>query len=206
MKLFVFVDLHANPKIFEKIKRKVKKEKPDLILCAGDLAAFGYGTQKWLKQLDSLKIPTFVIPGNHETEEEMEIYSKKLKFIKNIHLKSVLFNSVLFIGCGGGGFTEEHTEFERSEKEFARDIKKLKVKNHKHKIILLTHQPPHNTKLDYLWWTEDYAGSTSIRKFIEKYKPVLCVTGHLHENFGKEDKIGKTRIVNPGPEGKFIEI
>jgi Icc-related predicted phosphoesterase len=32
------------------------------------------------------------------------------------------------------------------------------------------------------------------------------VAGHLHENEGKEDHIGQTRVVNPGPFGKVMTI
>jgi len=206
MKLFVFTDPHGNGPLFEKIAKKVKREKPEVILCAGDISAFGRGIKRWLEKLDSLKIPVLIIPGNHETNEELQIYGKKLRYVHNIHLKTQWIGSVLFIGCGGGGFTQQHAEFERSEKDFARDIKKLKVKDKKHKTVFLVHQPPFDTKLDYLWWLEGHVGSKSIRRFIEKYHPELCITGHLYENFNKEDKIGKTRIINPGPKGKIIRI
>ncbi|MFC1686301.1 metallophosphoesterase [Nanoarchaeota archaeon] len=206
MKLLAFVDLHADESFFKALKKKVSKQKPDAIICAGDFTSFGSGTKTWLKKLESFKIPTFIIPGNHETEEELIIYTKNLKYVKNIHLKSHLFGDVLFIGCGGGGLTEAHAAFEQSEKEFSKDIKKLKIKDKRHKIVLVVHQPPYKTKLDYLWWMKDYAGSTSIRKFIEKYQPSLCITGHLHENFNKEDKIKNTKIINPGPKGKIIKL
>ncbi|MBS3097214.1 hypothetical protein J4209_00295 [Candidatus Woesearchaeota archaeon] len=45
-----------------------------------------------------------------------------------------------------------------------------------------------------------------IKTFILKVKPDLAISGHLHENAGKEDKIGKTKIVNPGPFGKIINF
>ena len=80
------------------------------------------------------------------------------------------------------------------------------MRDGKYKIVLVAHQPPHKTKLDFLDWGPGNVGSKSVRKFIEKHKVSLCITGHLHENFGKEDKIGSTRIINPGPSGKFVEI
>lgn len=207
MKIFAFTDFHANPLIFERIKKKVQKEKPDVILFAGDMAFLGSSPKNWLKKFDSLAIPTYIIPGNseHETEEEVEVYSRNLKFVKDIHLKSVMFKSVLLIGCGSGGFTEQHTEFEKSEKKFEKKIKKLKIKDNKQKTILIVHQPPYGTKLDDIHYF-GHVGSKSIRTFIEKYQPELCISGHLHENFGKEDKIKRTKIINPGPEGQIITI
>jgi Icc-related predicted phosphoesterase len=42
-------------------------------------------------------------------------------------------------------------------------------------------------------------GSTSVRKVIEKYQPLLGLHGHIHESPGLV-KIGKTRCINPGSE------
>ena len=204
MRLLIFTDMHGEAKSFEKLKLKVEKDKPEAIVCAGDLTIFGSGLKSLLKRFDSFQIPMFVIPGNHETEEALEIYAKDLKFVQSIHLRAILFNSVLFIGCGGGGFTEQHAAFEQSEKDFASSINKIKIKDATHKVILVVHQPPHRTKLDYIYGA--HAGSTSIRKFIERHHVDLCITGHIHENEGKKDKIGKTVIINPGPDGQIIEI
>jgi hypothetical protein len=202
MRILAFTDTHAYLPAINKILEKAKREKPDLIICAGDFTLFGRGVDI-LKKFD-FGIPMLVIPGNHEIPEEIDFLEKKFKFIKNIHLRQFIFQNYFFLGCGGGGFTENHAEFEQSEEKFSAAIKKLKVKDNKHKVILVTHQPPYKTKLDYVYG--DYAGSKSIRKFIEKNHPALCITGHLHENFGKRDKIGGTLIVNPGPYGEIIEI
>jgi len=205
MKILAFVDIHGDSAAIKKIAEKEKKGKPDLLVCSGDISNFGFGLFSLIKRL-SFGIPLLIVPGNHETEEEIEYMGRKTDFVKNIHLKHFISDSYFFAGCGGGGFTPHHAEFEQSEKKFASAIKNLKVKNHKYKIILVTHQPPYGTKLDYLDYLGRHVGSVSIRKFIEKYQPVLCVCGHLHTNFGKMDKIGKTIVINPGPEGKIIEI
>jgi Icc-related predicted phosphoesterase len=42
-------------------------------------------------------------------------------------------------------------------------------------------------------------GSTSVRKAIEKYQPLLGLHGHIHESKAVE-KIGNTICVNPGSE------
>ena len=53
---------------------------------------------------------------------------------------------------------------------------------------------------------DEHCGNKDIRKFIDKIKPDLVISGHLHENAGKEDKIGKSRILNPGPTGMLINL
>ena len=42
-------------------------------------------------------------------------------------------------------------------------------------------------------------GSTSVRKIIEKYQPLLGLHGHIHESPGFV-RIGRTQCLNPGSE------
>jgi Icc-related predicted phosphoesterase len=67
----------------------------------------------------------------------------------------------------------------------------------KKNMILISHCPPKDTKLDRTA-TGVHAGSISVLQFIESKKPLLVVSGHIHEARGI-DKIGETIIVNPGP-------
>jgi Icc-related predicted phosphoesterase len=74
----------------------------------------------------------------------------------------------------------------------------------KDKVILVTHAPPYNTKVDRI--NGNLCGNKSIRNFISEVKPVLAVCGHLHETAGKRDKIGKTLVINPGYKGMVIDL
>ena len=38
------------------------------------------------------------------------------------------------------------------------------------------------------------------------YQPDYVLCGHLHDNAGKKDKIGKSLVINPGWEGMMLEI
>jgi len=204
MKVLVFTDIHGDSLIISKLMQKVKKEKPDAMICAGDMTNFGFGLRSILKKFDSTGIPLFIIPGNHETDEEIRIYSRDMKNVRSIHLRPILFHSLYIIGCGGGGFTAQHAEFEMSEKKFADAMKKMKLQDHKYRTLIVTHQPPYKTELDLIFG--EHVGSTSIRKFIREHQPDFCITGHIHENEGKQDHIGKTLVLNPGPLGKIMDI
>ncbi|MUN29126.1 metallophosphoesterase family protein [Sulfuracidifex metallicus] len=75
------------------------------------------------------------------------------------------------------------------------------------------HAPPYGTNLDNApLLSKDlkpvvkggdvvmtHVGSTSIRKLIEEYSPMLGIHGHIHESRAF-DKIGKTVVINPGSE------
>src|SRR3989338_5338391 len=71
------------------------------------------------------------------------------------------------------------------------------------KRVMVVHEPPYNTKLDNIGFS---AGSIGVRNAIEKLQPDLCLCGHMHETFGKEDWINNTRIINVGRAGIILEI
>ena len=64
-------------------------------------------------------------------------------------------------------------------------------------FVLMTHQPAWGTKVDTVG-EDQHTGSIAIRDFIEKNKPLLAISGHIHEAAGV-DSIGDTVVINPGP-------
>ncbi len=191
MKILAFTDLHGNASKFKRVREKAKHA--DIIVCAGDFTYFESGMQKILSAMDKLGKKVLIIHGNHEDEKNVQKICSKTKNLIFIHKKAILFNDFLFIGFGGMGFSSRDAEFEK----FAR-----KFENRKN-IILVTHAPPYNTKLDLLF---EHCGNKSITAFIKKANPVLAVSGHFHELFNRKDTIKNTLAVNPGPDGKIIKI
>ena len=201
MKLLAFTDIHGSQIALKRIGQEIKTHNPELLVCAGDISIFEQGIFNVLRKLNNLNKKTIIIHGNHEDESTFLKCSKLFKNIIFIHKGHFIFDNVLFLGYGGGGFSIIDRAFERaSEGKFKKIIKANKDK----KIVLLTHAPPYKTKLDKL--VQGHCGSKSIRKFVEKNKVDLLVCGHIHENFGKEDKIKRTKVVNPGPFGSIINI
>ena len=201
MKILAFTDVHGSLLALKRIEQKVKTQKPDLLVCAGDVSIFEHGIVGILRRLNKLNKKTIIVHGNHEDESTFRKISKIFKNIIFIHKKHFTTNNLLFIGYGGGGFSVVDKEFEKTTKtKFKKIIKSSEGK----KIILVTHAPPYKTKLDKL--VQGHCGNKSIRNFVERNKIDLLICGHLHENFGKEDRIKKTKIVNPGPFGKIIYI
>jgi len=202
MNLLAFVDMHGSLKALKKIKQKAKKA--DLIVCAGDISIFENNLDYFLFQLNKLKKPVLIIPGNHEDEDDIKELTKSFENITNIHKKPLIKEDYLFLGYGGGGFSMVDKDFIKTSKKFEKDIKKFRNKNKENKIILVTHAPPYKTKIDTI--EKEPCGNKSIKNFILKVKPDLVISGHLHECAGKEDKIKNTKMINPGPFGKIINI
>ena len=198
MKILAFTDIHGNEHILQEVAKLAKKKKPDLIICPGDITVFEKKMKEILEKLNKIEIPLFIIPGNHEEAGDMKKLCDKLENVVFLHRGVFEVDDYLFFGYGGDGFSRENLEFEKVAKSVE---KRLKGK----KVVLITHQPPYGTKLDDLEYFE-HVGNKSYRKFILKNKPVLALSGHLHENFGAIDKLGKTVLINPGPLGKIIQI
>ena len=200
MKILAFVDVHGSLKALKKIKEKSKKA--DIIVCAGDISIFENNLDKLLHQLNKLKKTVLIIHGNHEDENDLKELSLLFDNIHYIHKKSFVKENYLFLGYGGGGFSMIDKDFNKVSKKFKKTIEKFNQENKK--IMLVTHAPPYKTKIDRV--SGESCGNKNIKKFILKCKPDLVISGHLHENAGKEDKVGKSIVINPGPYGKIINI
>ncbi len=196
MKVLCFVDVHGSTSALKKVIEKAKKA--DILICAGDLSIFQEGLEILLAKLSRTKKPVLVIPGNHEDERLLADMCAVFKNVLYMHERSYHFGKYVFFGYGGGGFSQRDERLERLAKRFKTHLKKTD------KVILFTHAPPYGTKVDKIG--RSYVGNESITKFAKLIKPKLLVCGHIHETAGKSDKIGPTKIINPGPEGKIINI
>lgn len=200
MKILAFVDLHGSLKALKRLQKLVEKQKPDVIVCAGDITIFEQNLDYLLHRISRFKKPALIIHGNHEEEAVLKKSCSLFENVFYLHGKSYEQDGVLFIGWGGGGFSLIDKKFEKKTKEFKKKMEKFD------KVILVTHAPPYRTRLDRI--IDESCGNKSIRKFIaENTKKIkLGITGHLHENAGKEDHVRGTRVVNPGPFGKIVNV
>jgi uncharacterized protein len=198
MKILAFVDLHGSLSALKDIKKKSKNA--DILVCAGDFTIFEQGIEHVMGALNKLKKDVLIIHGNHEDEDlvrELCLVYDNLYFLHNNHF---IKDDVLFLGWGGGGFSETDKSFEKRDKRF----KDLMKKNKEKAVVLVTHAPPYGTKIDRIG--KEHCGNKSIFKFIKKHKVDLGFSGHLHEDSGKMDKIDKSTVMNPGPHGKVVNL
>jgi len=144
---------------------------------------------------------------------------KLIKGLKNIYdcqYRLHKFDEFNILGYGLSSAPEEPSfkfkfkisidEQKKLRKSYKKILNNLRVaygaRNKKVPTIFVTHNIPHKTKLDVVLDKESYAykkhlGSSVGRWFCEKYQPLICIGGHIHEHFGKT-KIGKTTVANVG--------
>lgn len=198
MKIFAFTDIHADAKEISKLK--AKSTDADLLICCGDFTVFGNGLSKIISEFDKIGKKMLIIHGNHEEHDEVKLECKSTKNLIFMHKKFHIHENVLFTGYGGGGFNQRDSNFENFTKEIEEKMQEKKGVL----PILILHMPPFKTNQDKL--PMGHVGSKSYTDFIIKYQPLLVFCGHIEENNGKVDRIGNTTIINPGPDGRIIEL
>ena len=197
MRILISSDFHGNPYAFRKVASETKKLGIDLLIACGDITNFGTAKQaeKLLLNFSELDSLVLFVPGNCDLPSVLEV---EIKNCSNLHGKCIEIGDYVFIGVGGSPLSPLQTPLEFPEEKIS-DILELAVSkcSRSKKLILISHTPPLNTKID-IAFNGEHIGSRSVRSFVEKYKPFAVFCGHVHEARGI-DKIDDTILVNPGP-------
>lgn len=137
--------------------------------------------------------------------------------IKNLYdcqFKLHKFDGVNIIGYGLSSHPEgrglERSKIKKQVRVLKKSYKKIHdllskeyaKRNKGSPTVFLSHNVPYRTKLDKIKNKDSpmngrHYGSTVAREFCQRYQPLICIGGHMHEHFGK-DKIGKTVVANVG--------
>ncbi len=201
LKILVASDLHGDVSAVEKLVKKAKKEKVDLVVLCGDITYFGEGLEGMIGPFKKINKKVLIVPGNHEnvatTDFLVQLYTPG---VYNLHGYSIKFKDVGFFGIGSDNsltINSKHLE-DILNKSYER------IKDSKHKILIAHFSPvTRKTKaLGMMEWEENKI----ITKIVKKFKPDFVFCGHIHEFEGLEDKLGKTKIKNVGKHGEIIEI
>jgi Icc-related predicted phosphoesterase len=190
-------DIHGDSKLTEKLAEKAEKEKADLVILAGDITS-KIESKNLLKPFKKRNKKVLLIPGNWDSIATIDFLAE-LYGMKNINGYSIKHGEVGIFGAGGTPEDgKEENEIIKTLRKGNRDLDKEKVK----KKIMVTHMHSKGTKSEF----SGFPGSVGIRRAIEEIKPDIFIHSHIHEGEGIEEKIGKTRIINVGREGRIIEV
>ena len=204
MKIISFGDVHEDTNNLIKIKSEL--ENADLIIISGDLTNY-HGNVEAKKVLESIKKYNKHLLAQYGNLDQPEVDGYLTKEGINLHGNGYLFEDIGIFGCGGSSPTPFNTPSEISESDIEKYLVNgyIKVKDAKWKIMVC-HTPPKDTAIDVIR-SGLHVGSSVVRNFIEKFKPHVCISGHIHESKGK-DKIGDTIVLNAGMfrDGWYIEV
>ncbi|MBN1144431.1 MAG: metallophosphoesterase family protein [Bacteroidales bacterium] len=195
MNVIALTDLHGRKNILTALAPEL--ESADLLLLCGDNTHFG--KQKEMEEIvNGLRgkiSAIYAVTGNCDYPEA-EKYLTREGISLNATVKK--HAGYTLVGLSGSLPCPGKTPNEYSEEEYEAILGALSIPAGE-PLLMVSHQPPFNTLNDAVS-PGFHVGSKSIRKFIEKYQPLVCFTGHIHEGRAV-DRIGDTLVVNPGPSG-----
>lgn len=156
-----------------------------------------------------------VTPGNDDVLGVDAVIDKHKRIINPLGKLVKLPMGYEMISMEYSNRTPWNTPRECSEEELWKRLEALVplVSGNWRKIVCNFHAPPYGGRLDlapkldknlrpvHNLGVPEYAnvGSKSVRRFLEKYQPLMSLHGHIHEASGT-DQVGKTTAFNPGSE------
>lgn len=195
MKILAVSDIHGTFRGQEVAFQNCEAHAPDLALITGDITQFG-PPEDAKNLLDDLsrKVRTIALPGNCDPFEVLGAIDDSNA--ENLHATKIKIDGLTFIGFGGSNPTPFNTIFELPEDEIFTSLNELLEFDKGRSTILVTHCPPKGYRDEVLG--RGNMGSEAIAQVVEKYKPRLVISGHIHEAYGVEELGTTTTIVNPG--------
>jgi Icc-related predicted phosphoesterase len=155
--------------------------------------------KKYMRKIGS-KIPLLVCSGNHDGNEKNnadEYIAPWLQGVRDqqIHVDgdNVFFGETLFT-------IFPWWDGEVTKQEVSEQINQASLLEFD-KWIWIYHAPPDNSLTS--WTGKRFIGDSELSQWIERYRPDVVVSGHIHESPFKADgswadKIGKTWVFNAG--------
>lgn len=199
MKIFAAGDFHGDKAHAQKLADSIKGEDVDAIVLNGDIVE-EHDIEGVVGVFAALGKPVLLVPGNHESEATTAFLAARYGAV-NLHKYGKRFDTVGFVGVGGAEVGVTVTSDSEMYKEVVKNFQQIgDVK----KSILVSHHHPRYTAMEQM--SQFVTGSLGLRKAIENVKPDIVICGHVHEAAGLEEKIGKTRVINVGREGKIIDV
>ncbi len=183
--------------------------------------------RKILEHLNSLNKYIYTVPGNWDwtsfkdskwsilRKDNYKFLINDLTNIINTHEKIIDINNYQLIGYGiseGPEYPQykedlrrfKTSELKKKKQEYKKQFNKISslFKKATKPIIFLSHNVPFNTSIDQIINPASprdgqHFGSLITREVIDKYQPLVCIGGHMHEHF-TSTHIKKTLCINAG--------
>ena len=198
MRLLAFSDIHRDLDQAREIASM--STDADVVVAAGDFGSLHRGVAKLIDMLVVIEKPTVLVPGNNETDDELREACGGWRAATVLHGEGCTIDGVSFWGLGGGiPTTPWPWSYDLTEEEAEAALESCPSSVD----VLVLHSPPKG----YLDGSGSRAlGSSALLAAIERVQPAVAVCGHIHECAGQEARVGRTRLINLGPEGRFIDV
>ena len=209
MKVLIISDGHGDLAGLDRLEAEIRAA--DMVLYGGDFAMMHAPEtgRPFLERFAALNDRIFSVTGNCDEPDfrfDLEEYDM------NIEGSLSYYGGLMLSGSGGGSKFTGTSPNERDDEDLVSDLRLVADSVPEgaestpalwDNLVIIAHNPPKDTKLDMIE-NGIHVGSPLIRGFIERYQPLLVVSGHIHES-AAIDRIGDSVLVNPGSiaEGKY---
>ncbi|MCL6564816.1 MAG: metallophosphoesterase [Acidobacteriia bacterium] len=204
MRVLVFSDIHGDVRALERLVA----QPADVYIAAGDLSTFGRGLERIGEILRPLGQRCWVLPGNHETEQEIRDFCGRYglaAFHRQVRQLEGGSGVTHWAGLGYSNPTPFDTPGEYTEEEITEALAAFDAAAQTGALYLVVHFPPHGTRLDEVARGR-HAGSRALRAWVERWQPRQLFCGHIHECAGRSDRLGATECFNVGKAGHLVTL
>ncbi len=194
---------------------------PDLagaagVIVTGDLTTRGGpdAARRVLEAIRTINPNIWAQIGNMDTDAVSQEISAQGR---NLHRRILNLTEgtdqakICMFGLGMSSFTPFGTPSEVSDDQLGLWLAELEPEIQAQRkdsaaLVAVIHNPPVDTVLD-LVGGNTHVGSPSVRAFLERVQPDICLTGHIHESVGRE-MVGSTLAINPGmlAHGGYVRL
>jgi uncharacterized protein len=205
VKVLAFTDPHGDTEDAKVLVDLIRREHPDMIVCAGDFSLFGNNYRAFFDIFAQAGRRIYLIGGNHEADATMLNLSKRWPFVVDVAYTVAEDHGILVGGIPG--YDRDFWPSKKADEDavvLARDV--WRNRDRSKPFIFLTHYPPAGAVDGLSAPTPDAGGSETVRAIIRAIEPDLVVTGHYHQEFGSWGQVGSTWVVNPGPRGHMLRV
>ena len=194
MTIIVVSDIHGHADAVGRVSGQL--EKADLAIVTGDITHFGGAeeAQGVIEEIGKRCERVLAVPGNCD-RHGVGVFLAERGISLDGRYKTI--DGFVFAGIGGSLPCPGKTPNEYTEDDFARMLDTVTDTLPSPCDIFVSHQPPLDTACD-IASGGGHVGSSSLRRFLQKTAPPLCLCGHIHEAAGM-GRIGSTVVANPGP-------
>lgn len=215
MRLLLVSDIHGHFEGAARLADEIRAA--DAVLIAGDLTDFGGGREAAaaVQAFAVEGVPVHAVLGNCD---HPGAGSALLAAGRCLECSPVVLGSgdvrIAAIGSGGGLSATGATPNEKPECDMADALEGAWVRLGRdpafafasgalpkpdalRPLAIVSHTPPYGTEVDKALGVK-HAGSRLLRAFVERTRPLLVLSGHIHES-AAVGILGGTTLVNPGP-------
>jgi Icc-related predicted phosphoesterase len=197
LRLLACSDIHGSKEAVAMLEEVSSRENYDAIVVCGDFTTMG--SLDFVKDfVTGFKTRVLAVPGNCDYPDTVGVLEQANASVHNMRVE---LGGRSFFGFGGGVPTNSGMPFEVDESIIERSLRSIAVPDG----IMVTHTPAYG--MNDRFRSGGNGGSQGILRVAKEFKPVLALSGHVHESRGKMLTV-ETLFLNPGParDGSYASV